>query len=78
MRRVIWNVRPFNGRQVFLRIVDQQTGSWGHLTFDDFSTEGELLPGGPSGKPETWEGKQQGGFTPQGRNLWPVPQVLPH
>lgn len=39
MRRVVWDVQDFKGREVFLRIVDNRTASWGHLTFDDFSAE---------------------------------------
>ncbi|GAA3641198.1 GH32 C-terminal domain-containing protein [Microlunatus ginsengisoli] len=29
-----WDVRDLRGRQARLRIVDQATGGWGHLTFD--------------------------------------------
>ena len=43
MRRILWDVSDFTGRTVFLRIVDQHTGSWGHLTFDDFSVRGDLV-----------------------------------
>jgi hypothetical protein len=42
MRRVVWDVEAFRGREVFLRIVDKRTAGWGHLTFDDFSAQGEL------------------------------------
>jgi len=42
MKRVNWDVSSFKGREVFLKIVDRHTGGWGHLTFDDFSTEGEI------------------------------------
>ena len=41
MRRVVWNVQDFQGREVFLRIIDNRTAGWGHLTFDDFSAEGK-------------------------------------
>lgn len=44
MRRVTWDLSPWVGRAVVLRIVDRSTGGWGHLTFDDFSVEGELVP----------------------------------
>ena len=43
MRRIIWDVADLAGRPVFLRIVDQHTGGWGHLTFDDFSARGEWI-----------------------------------
>jgi hypothetical protein len=43
MQRIIWDIRPWTGRTVFLRVVDQNTGGWGHLTFDDFSVDGQLV-----------------------------------
>ena len=42
MQRVDLDLSEFVGREVFLQIVDRHTGSWGHLTFDDFSVEGEI------------------------------------
>lgn len=36
MLRHIWDVREFTGQQVYLKIVDHETGGWGHVTFDDF------------------------------------------
>jgi hypothetical protein len=36
MRRHIWDVREFVGQAVYLRLVDRETGGWGHVTFDDF------------------------------------------
>jgi arylsulfatase A-like enzyme len=43
MRSVVWNVNNLTGRKVKLRLVDQKTSNWGHLTFDDFSVDGTLL-----------------------------------
>ncbi|NQT52970.1 hypothetical protein HQ576_13010 [bacterium] len=42
LRRTNWDVTRLRGRKVFLRIVDRHTGGWGHVVFDDFSTEGVL------------------------------------
>lgn len=42
MQRIEWNVGPWKGKTVFLRIVDRNQNGWGHLTFDDFSVEGAL------------------------------------
>lgn len=36
MRRVAVNVEKHVGREVFIRIVDQFKGGWGHINFDDF------------------------------------------
>ena len=43
MRRVNWDVGKWKGQKVFLRITDRHSGGWGHLCFDDFSVEGELV-----------------------------------
>ena len=43
MHRVIWHLQGLRGRQVILRVVDQNTGPWGHLTFDDFSVDGQIV-----------------------------------
>ena len=42
MHRVTWDVRAFKDRPVFLQLVDKSTDGWGHLTFDDFSADGQL------------------------------------
>ncbi|MFD1148656.1 GH32 C-terminal domain-containing protein [Saccharothrix hoggarensis] len=34
-RRVTWDVRDRLGQQVRIKLVDQATGGWGHLNFDD-------------------------------------------
>ncbi|MEM7599917.1 MAG: arylsulfatase [Verrucomicrobiota bacterium] len=44
MQRTIWDVANLKGRTVYLQVVDQNTEGWGHLTFDDFSVEGERQP----------------------------------
>ncbi|MEM0968541.1 MAG: hypothetical protein AAGJ31_04265 [Verrucomicrobiota bacterium] len=33
---------PHQGKTVFVQVVDRNLDGWGHLTFDDFSIEGEL------------------------------------
>ena len=43
MARVEWDLEEWVGRSVRLRVVDRNTGSWGHLTFDDFSVEGSMV-----------------------------------
>ncbi|MGJ8656610.1 MAG: PVC-type heme-binding CxxCH protein [Akkermansiaceae bacterium] len=39
-----WNVAQWVGKPVYLRLVDQSQGSWGHITLDAFSAQGKLLP----------------------------------
>src|SRR5207244_4460524 len=36
MRRVVVDLRPHLGKEMFLRLVDKHSGHWGHLNFDDF------------------------------------------
>ena len=42
MYPVTWDVTPWIGQKVFLRVVDRHRSGWGHITFDDFSVEGRL------------------------------------
>jgi putative membrane-bound dehydrogenase-like protein len=59
LRPVIVDLTPIKGRKIFIRILDQASGGWGHVNFDDFrfhatrprfkSLAGELP------KPETTE-----------------------
>jgi arylsulfatase len=42
LQRVNWDVGQYSGQEVYLRIVDRKKRVWAHITFDDFSTEGEL------------------------------------
>lgn len=36
MRRVRWDLAPHVGRRAVIRIVDDASGSWGHINVDDF------------------------------------------
>jgi putative membrane-bound dehydrogenase-like protein len=36
LRPVIVDLQPHLGREIFIRIVDKQSGHWGHINFDDF------------------------------------------
>ena len=36
MARSIVDLRKFAGREIYIRIVDDETGGWGHVNFDDF------------------------------------------
>ena len=46
MQRVQWTAPPeLIGQSVFLRVVDANTGGWGHVTLDDFTARGKIDPG---------------------------------
>ncbi|MBX3744231.1 MAG: HEAT repeat domain-containing protein [Verrucomicrobiae bacterium] len=36
LRPVVVDLRELQGRSIFIRLVDRQSGHWGHLNFDDF------------------------------------------
>jgi hypothetical protein len=36
MRAVSFDLRPYVGAKIFLRLVDEATSGWGHLNFDEF------------------------------------------
>jgi putative membrane-bound dehydrogenase-like protein len=47
MRRVVVDLRAHVGKQIQVRIVDEHTGGWGHVNFDDFRLHLER-PGRPT------------------------------
>ena len=42
MREVVWNVPEAVGKDVFFRVTDASTGSWGHLTLDEIVFDGTV------------------------------------
>jgi ligand-binding sensor domain-containing protein/signal transduction histidine kinase len=36
LRWVVVDMRPDQGREIFIRLVDTETGTWGHINFDNF------------------------------------------
>ncbi|HEV3138160.1 MAG TPA: PVC-type heme-binding CxxCH protein, partial [Pirellulales bacterium] len=36
LKPVVVDLRPFAGREIFIRLVDASGGGWGHINFDDF------------------------------------------
>lgn len=43
MQEAMWDLTPYAGQKLFLKIVDRSTGGWGHLTVDDFQFDGRVL-----------------------------------
>ncbi len=41
LRRVAVDLRKFQGKSIFVRLVDRHSGHWGHLNFDDFRFHAE-------------------------------------
>lgn len=44
MRVVEWDLTPWIGERLFLKIVDRHSGSWGHITLDDVRVDAAVLP----------------------------------
>ena len=42
-RRVVWDVRAYDGRPAYIKVVDHATGSWGHLNIDDVHVNNDSL-----------------------------------
>src|SRR6185436_16694981 len=36
MERAVVSLAPYLGKEIFIRLVDQHIGGWGHINFDDF------------------------------------------
>jgi hypothetical protein len=45
LQRVNWDASSYESQEVFLRIVDRKRRVWAHITFDDFSAEGQMVAG---------------------------------
>jgi putative membrane-bound dehydrogenase-like protein len=41
LRRVAIDLRPHQGKEIFIRLVDKHSGHWGHINFDDFRFHSE-------------------------------------
>ena len=42
MQEVSWDLTPYAGKKVFLKVVDQSTSGWGHITADHFEFDGKI------------------------------------
>jgi len=40
MRWVVWDMDPYAGRSVYVRVLDNATGGWGHVNVDDVNVPG--------------------------------------
>ena len=43
MQKASWDISPFTGKKMFLKIVDKSTDGWGHVTVDNFQFDAEIL-----------------------------------
>jgi len=59
MRKIEWDAADMMDRKVFLCIVDRNTGSWGHITFDDFRATGRIDPEATEALRKSYGARQQ-------------------
>ncbi len=43
MQEAEWDLGPYVGKKLFLKVVDQSETGWGHITADDFQFDGKVL-----------------------------------
>ena len=43
MQEARWDLSPYAGKKMFIKVVDQETGGWGHITVDNFQFDGKVL-----------------------------------
>ena len=49
MQEATWDLTPYDGKKMFIKVVDQSTGGWGHITVDDFQFNATVLSEYPAG-----------------------------
>ena len=58
MQKAEWDLGPYKGQKMFIKVVDKSTEGWGHITADDFQFDGKVLPVTTRDKPETRSAKE--------------------
>lgn len=43
MQEATWDLSAFAGKKMFIKVVDQSTSGWGHITVDDFQFDAKVL-----------------------------------
>lgn len=51
MQEAVWDLTPYVGQKMFIKVVDNSTAGWGHITVDDFQFDAEVLAQFPETKP---------------------------
>lgn len=47
MQKAEWNLTPYAGQKMFIKVVDQEIGGWGHITVDNFQFDAKVLESWP-------------------------------
>ena len=43
MQNAAWDLDPYVGKKMFVKVVDNSTTGWGHVTVDDFQVDAKVL-----------------------------------
>lgn len=43
MQNAAWDLEPYVGKKMFIKVVDDSTTGWGHVTVDDFQFDAKVL-----------------------------------
>ena len=43
MQEATWDLSPYAGKKMFIKVVDHSTTGWGHITVDDFQFDAKVL-----------------------------------
>lgn len=49
MQKAKWDLVPWAGKKMFIKVVDQSTSGWGHITLDNFQFDGKIMNEYPKG-----------------------------
>lgn len=64
MQNATWNLTPYTGKKMFLKVVDEATQAWAHITVDHIEFDGEILDAYPVlAEPQQAEANQGAGWT---------------
>ncbi len=66
MQQADWDLTPYAGKKLFLKIVDRSTVGWGHITVDDFQFDAKVLNELPEVKPHAEPKPRESRNTPTG------------
>ncbi len=53
MQKAGWDLAPYAGKKMFIKVVDESTDGWGHITADNFQFDAEVLAEVPAIKAPT-------------------------
>jgi len=43
MQQAKWDLKPYAGKKMLIKIVDQSKTGWGHITADNFEFDGKII-----------------------------------